>query len=120
MEHDNLPHYGRVERPWGCFEQFTLNDQSTVKIIVVREGDAFSLQTHARRDEFWRIIAGRGVVTIGEVSREAQEGDEFFIPKETLHRANGGVGGLTVLEISFGEFDENDIVRLEDKYGRTS
>ncbi|MFA5744762.1 MAG: phosphomannose isomerase type II C-terminal cupin domain [Candidatus Paceibacterota bacterium] len=116
MEH--LTHYEKVERPWGNFERFTQNEQTTVKILTVNAGESFSLQTHEHRDEFWRVIKGSGIVHIEEEDIEAREGDTFFIPQHTAHRAVGGPDGLSFLEIAFGNFDENDIERLEDKYGR--
>ncbi len=115
---ENLPNYEKDIRPWGQFERFTLNEKSTVKIITVNAGEAFSLQTHEKRDEFWRVLSGYGMVTVGEKEEEANPGDEFFIPRGTTHRAEGGEEGLVFLEIAFGEFDEHDIKRLDDKYGR--
>jgi mannose-6-phosphate isomerase-like protein (cupin superfamily) len=108
----------RDERPWGAFEQFTQNEDSTVKILVVRAGQQFSLQTHERRDEFWRIISGSGIVTVDEEQLDAQPGDEFWVPRGSAHRAHASGTDLVILEISFGHFDENDIVRLKDDYGR--
>lgn len=114
----NLPHHYVEERPWGKFERFTHNEQTTVKIITVKAGEAFSLQTHRKRDEFWRIIGGTGAVTVGDATSSAGVGDSFFIPRGSTHRAEGGGGGLVILEIAFGAFDETDIVRIEDRYGR--
>ena len=107
-------------RPWGSFEQFTLNEPTTVKIITVNAGKKLSLQTHANRDEFWRIIAGSGFVTIGSERKAARLGDEFHIPRGTQHRAESSSGreNLRFLEICFGEFNENDETRIEDDYGR--
>jgi len=118
MEHERLAGYAYSERPWGDFEQFTLNEPSTVKILSVLPGEEFSLQSHQKRDEFWRVLSGSGTITLGDAKHEAKEGDEFFIPRTTKHRAEGG-GGLRMLEISFGVFDENDVERFEDKYGRS-
>lgn len=115
---DGSTHYAKDERPWGFFERFTLNEQSTVKIITVKPEAALSLQTHKNREEFWHIIQGTASVTIGEEVRAAQAGDNFFIPKGALHRIVGGKEGCTFLEIAYGEFDESDIVRVEDVYGR--
>ena len=113
-----LTHYEKKERPWGNFERFTLNEKTTVKIITVNEGEAISLQTHTHRQEFWRVIAGSGIVHIAGKDNEAETGDMFFTPAHTEHRITGGPGGLKCLEIAFGDFDENDIKRLEDRYGR--
>lgn len=118
MHEGNLPDYSRVEKPWGQFEQFVKNAPVTVKIIRVNAGELFSLQTHQNRDEFWRVLEGSGTITVGEEQHGAKAGDEFFVPRGIKHRAEGGPEGLRFLEIAFGEFDEDDIVRLEDKYGR--
>ncbi len=115
---NHLPHYEKEERPWGNFERFTLNERTTVKIVTVNAGEAISLQTHGDRDEFWRVLAGSGFITIGENRTEARAGDEFFCPRGAQHRVEGGSGSLALLEIAFGEFNENDIKRLEDRYGR--
>ncbi len=115
----DLSHYEQEVRPWGNFERFTLNEISTVKIITVSPGEAFSLQTHATRTEFWRILNGSGTVTIGTQTQEAKEGDHFFVAIGEAHRVEGGPEGISFLEIAFGPFDEKDIIRLEDRYGRT-
>lgn len=115
---EGLHNYQKEVRPWGNFERFTENEASTVKIITVNPGEAFSLQTHDNRDEFWRVLKGRGTIRIGEVEYAANEGDSFFVPRGTKHRAEGALEGLVFLEIAFGDFDEGDIHRLEDKYGR--
>jgi mannose-6-phosphate isomerase len=115
-----LAHRDHEDRPWGSFDQFTLNESSTVKVISVEPNQRLSLQTHSKRDEFWYILSGQGEVTVGDTVRPAKAGDEFEIPVGTAHRASGGTEGLTFLEVSLGEFDEHDEVRLEDSYGRTS
>ena len=115
---EGLSNYEKEQRPWGNFERFTLNEQTTVKIITVNAGESFSLQTHEHRDEFWRVLKGSGVIHIGDTDHNAREGDTFFSKRHTKHRALGGPEGLTFLEIALGEFDENDIQRLEDRYGR--
>ncbi len=115
---EGLQNYEKETRPWGDFERFTLNEKTTIKIITVNAGEEFSLQTHEHRDEFWRVISGSGTVRIGDEEKEAKEGDTFFSARGTKHRVQGGPEGISFLEIAFGEFDENDITRLEDKYGR--
>ncbi len=106
-------------RPWGKFEQFTKNESTTVKIITVHPNQQLSLQLHHSRAEFWRVIAGNGTIEIDRTRLQAHPGDEFFIPMETTHRMNAGTNGLQILEIAYGHFDEADIVRLEDTYGRS-
>lgn len=116
---EGLSHYEKEQRPWGQFERFTLNEQTTVKIITINASEAFSLQTHEHRSEFWRVLKGSGTVSIDGTERNAREGDTFFCPHDTEHRATGGPEGLTFLEITFGAFDEHDIKRIEDRYGRS-
>lgn len=119
MTDSHLAHYSFEERPWGNFERFTLNEPTTVKIITVKPNEAFSLQKHEHRGEFWRILDGSARITDGAEHKEAKVGDQFFIPEGAEHRAEAGADGVRFLEISFGQFDENDIKRLADKYGRT-
>lgn len=113
-------HRAHDERPWGSFDQFALNEVSTVKVIAVEPNQRLSLQTHSKRAEFWYILDGQGEVTVGETVHEAKAGDEFEIPVGVAHRAASGSEGLRFLEVSLGEFDEHDEVRLDDAYGRTS
>jgi len=115
---EGLSNYEKEVRPWGNFERFTLNEQTTVKIITLNPGEAFSLQTHAHRDEFWRVLSGSGTLTVGNLIHDTQPGETYFIKHGETHRAEGGPLGLTFLEIALGEFDEGDIIRLEDNYGR--
>lgn len=106
------------ERPWGKFEQFTSNEASTVKILTINPHQRFSLQYHHHRDEFLRVLSGPAKVTIGDQEISANKGDEFFIPRETKHRVEATGSPVEFLEISFGDFDENDIVRVADDFGR--
>ncbi len=115
---EGLSHYEKENRPWGNFERFTLNEKTTVKIITVNAGESISLQTHEHRDEFWRVLKGSGVIRIKEKDTNAGVGDMFFTPRHSEHRITGGPEGLVCLEIAFGDFDESDITRLKDRYGR--
>lgn len=115
---EGLSRYDKEDRPWGNFERLTLNEKTTVKIVTVRAGESFSLQTHEHRDEFWRVLQGSGVIRIGEKDTQARAGDAFFTPRRRAHRITGGPDGLVCLEIAFGDFDESDVKRLEDRYGR--
>ncbi len=106
------------ERPWGGFTRFTLNEQSTVKILDVKPNSKLSLQFHNNRKEFWFVLGGEGKVQIKDDILDAKKGDEFFIKTGDKHRIMTQDSELKILEISFGEFDEDDIVRVEDEYGR--
>jgi mannose-1-phosphate guanylyltransferase/mannose-1-phosphate guanylyltransferase/mannose-6-phosphate isomerase len=115
-----LPNRDREDRPWGSFERFTHGELSTVKIITVLPGKRLSLQYHHKRAEFWRVLEGSGTVTLGDTECAAKVGDEFEIAVEMKHRLAGGEAGITILEIGLGDFDEADIVRVEDDFGRTT
>ncbi len=106
------------ERPWGMFRQFATGEPVTVKLLTVSAGQRLSLQRHHGRSEFWHVLSGAPEITVGEETRVAQPGDEFHIPPETLHRIAAGGEDVRILEIATGTFDENDIERIEDAYGR--
>jgi mannose-1-phosphate guanylyltransferase/mannose-6-phosphate isomerase len=113
------PQVTDCEKPWGRFEQFAHNVPCTVKVIAVNPGGILSLQYHHKRDELW-VVLDEGVrVEVGEDVLLPKPGDRLFIPRGTVHRLSGvGEGSARVLEVSFGLFDEEDIVRLDDVYGR--
>lgn len=106
------------KRPWGNFRQFTHNSSSTVKILTIKPNEQLSLQSHAQRSEFCRVIRGSGVMEIGDNKYDVKEGDEYNIPINVKHRVIAGPSGLAYLEIDTGNFEENDEIRYEDKYGR--
>ena len=108
----------KVCRPWGNFQQFIENSRSTIKIVNINPYSELSLQYHNNRDEFWRVLTGECIVTIGENFFNAKEGSEFFVPRKTRHKIATNVSPVQILEISLGHFEEGDIVRIEDKYGR--
>lgn len=112
-------HHFVEERPWGNFEQFTLNQVSTVKIITVNKGESLSLQKHSKRKEFWKILSGTGTISIDGFDTPAKIGSLYTVPIGGTHRVSAGENILVFLEIALGEFDEHDIVRLEDRYGRS-
>ncbi len=105
-------------RPWGSFIEFTKNKPSTVKILTINKGEEFSLQFHKNREEFWRVLSGAPTIIIGDEEFTAEEGEEFMVDKGKKHRISAKDTEVQILEISFGEFDEDDIIRIEDKYGR--
>ena len=113
-------HVYKEDRPWGSFERFTKEVPSTVKIITVHHGQSTSLQYHEHRQEFWRILQGEPIITIGDKEVLAKPGFEFFVDKKVKHRIAATTNDVVLLEISLGRFDENDIVRLDDRYGRIS
>ena len=116
---DGGPPSVKVDKPWGRFEQYTHNLPCTVKIITVAPGGTLSRQYHDRRDELWVVLDCGARVELDEAVLHPAPEEKLFIPRGTVHRLSAtGEEAVRVLEISFGEFDEEDIVRLEDVYGR--
>ncbi len=107
-----------VEKPWGRFIQYVLNEPVTVKILEVKANEQLSLQAHRHRSELWVPLDEGACVEIdGQIIRPKPM-EPVFIPLGAKHRLIGEDKTYRVLEISFGHFDEDDIIRFEDKYGR--
>ena len=106
-----------VEKPWGKFTTYALNEKCTVKILEINKGGILSLQKHKKRSEKWIPLDEGVTIQTGKKKFNAKKGKEYLIPKNSLHRA-GAKKKSRILEISSGKFDEKDIIRVEDKYGR--
>jgi len=109
------------ERPWGNYT--VLDDDAPdhkVKRMVVHPGKRLSYQRHAKRAEHWFIVSGRALVTLDGVETELAPGEAIDIPRESAHRiASVGDSDLVFVEVQHGTyFGEDDIVRLEDDFGR--
>ena len=106
-------------RPWGAFEQFSLNQTSTVKIITVEPSSRLSLQRHEHRSEFWQVLDGPMEIEVDGRAWTAQHGEDVWVPAGSTHRmGNTGAEPARILEVAFGHFDEDDIERLQDDYLR--
>lgn len=110
----------RVHRPWGSYEGIALAERFQVKRIVVNPGCSLSLQMHHHRAEHWVVVRGTGRVVRGEDSFLLSEDQSTYIPLGTVHRLeNPGVIPLELVEVQSGSYlGEDDIVRLEDHFGR--
>ena len=109
----------QIERPWGDFRQFNLNTPVTVKVLTIKPMEELSLQSHAKRAEFWHVLSGSGIVEIGDEKHEVSVGYEQNISIGVKHKLVAGPLGIQILEIATGDFlEEVDEVRYEDKYGR--
>ena len=106
-----------TERPWGNFCQFTLNEKCTVKVMTVKPNQRLSLQYHNGRDEKWYFLTD-ATMQLGKKMFDVKAGEEIRIDRKTPHRLMSKGGEVKVLEISLGTFDEDDLVRMEDDYGR--
>jgi mannose-1-phosphate guanylyltransferase/mannose-6-phosphate isomerase len=110
----------RVYRPWGHYEGVDAGERFQVKRIVVNPGSALSLQRHMHRAEHWVVVRGTAEVTVGEEKKTVHENESIYIPIGTVHRlANPGKIPLELIEVQTGSYlGEDDIVRLDDVYGR--
>jgi mannose-6-phosphate isomerase-like protein (cupin superfamily) len=108
----------RETRPWGWFETIEEAPNYKLKKIYVNPNQQFSLQYHNNRDEHWIIVEGTGVITLGEEKSFAKENDSYFIEKKLTHRMSSGNNGILFYEVQMGICEEEDIVRIEDDYGR--
>lgn len=110
----------KVNRPWGAFDSVDSGERFQVKRIFVKPGGRLSLQRHEKRAEHWVVISGTAKVTRGEEVFNLEENESTFIPKGVVHRLeNLGDTPLEIIEVQTGTyFGEDDILRLEDEYGR--
>lgn len=111
-------------RPWGRFLQFCENKQTTVKIIEVHPGEQLSLQKHQHRDELWIALDPGLVALVGDKTIFMKDVsvavEPVFITRGTKHSIKNTqlVHNAKFLEVAFGDFDEADIERIKDVYGR--
>lgn len=107
-------------RPWGKFRSYPHADARSIKIITVNPGEALSLQYHRYRDEFWVVLDEGLEITVGDQTWQTKRDEEIFIPRKAPHRVRClGQEKARIMEIWIGESDEDDIIRLEDDYGRS-
>ena len=108
------------ERPWGTYEILLDTDYCKVKRIIVNTGEQLSYQYHNHRNEVWVIVKGDAQITLNNNITNHYYGDIINIPKLTKHTVkNIGIEELIFIETQYGEsFNESDIIRLNDKYGR--
>ena len=107
------------DKPWGFFDQYSLNEPSTVRILTVKARARISLQSHSQRREFWVALDEGLTVECESEVIPLNKGSSITIERGVRHRLScQGDREARILEISFGDFSENDIVRYEDDYGR--
>jgi len=109
-----------VRRPWGAFKQYAQNRDCTVSLMTVLPGQRLSLQSHSGRAELWVVLDDGAIVQVGNEERRCQAGDEIWIPANGKHRLScRETKPVRVLEIAFGNWQQEDILRFEDDYQRT-
>lgn len=112
----------RVARPWGMYDSVDAGARFQVKRIVVKPGASLSLQMHHHRAEHWVVVSGTAEVTNGDKVILLSENQSTYIPVGQVHRlANPGKMPLEIIEVQSGSYlGEDDIVRLQDTYGRVA
>lgn len=110
----------KVARPWGWYDSIDTGDRFQVKRIGVKPGASLSLQKHYYRAEHWVVVKGIAEVTRGDDTFLLSENQSTYIPVGEIHRLkNPGLVELEIIEIQSGSYlGEDDIVRLQDAYGR--
>ena len=120
--YDLAMQHNRVHRPWGWYQCLNRGDRYQVKCIMVKPGGRLSLQSHRHRSEHWVVVTGTVEVTRGEKVEILSENQSTYIPIGKKHRlANPGKFAALLIEVQSGAYlNEDDIVRYDDIYRRTS
>jgi len=110
----------KVSRPWGWYDTIDFGENFKVKRIQVKPGNSLSLQKHEQRAEHWIVIKGVAEITNGDKVSILSENQSTYIPIGQIHRlSNPGETILEIIEVQSGSYlNEDDILRLEDFYGR--
>jgi mannose-1-phosphate guanylyltransferase/mannose-6-phosphate isomerase len=113
--------HSEVHRPWGSYRSVISGDRFQVKLITVKPGGRLSLQLHRHRAEHWVVVKGTAQITCGEKVFMLYENQSTYIPQGETHRLeNLGHIPLEMIEVQSGSYlGEDDIVRVEDVYGRS-
>lgn len=119
---DALENIKTTERPWGIFKNHHSMPGVHLKTLHVKPNSKLSLQRHKHRSETWVLVSGEADATFGDSPDNLQQvalriNEPFYVPAGMIHRLSSVLGG-SLVEIAYGQFDENDIERLEDIYGR--
>lgn len=120
MKRPEAVEHRTVYRPWGRYVLLEEGGRYKIKRIVVNPSARLSLQKHFHRSEHWVVIKGTAKITIGDREIFIHENESAYVPKSTLHRLeNPGKVPLEIIEVQNGEYvGEDDIVRVDDTYGR--
>ena len=110
----------RVEKPWGFYEDIFRSNEVVFKRIVVSPGEEISYQRHSKRGEFWYVTERTGYFRWNNVEKwKVKQGFSVKINENDSHQLiNNGNDDLVVYEMQYGKCEEDDIIRMEDKYER--
>ncbi len=108
------------KRPWGTYQTLKIEKTCQIKWIEVNPKSKLSLQKHKKRSEHWVVIKGKPQVIIDKMKKKLHENDHVFIPINSVHRIENNTDKMVVIvEVQIGTYlGEDDIIRLEDIYGR--
>jgi mannose-1-phosphate guanylyltransferase / mannose-6-phosphate isomerase len=120
--HESYKHHRTAVRPWGSYTVLEEGANFKIKRIVVKPGASLSLQIHKHRSEHWVVVSGTAKVINGEQECLLQTNESTYILPGNKHRLeNPGMDDLIIIEVQTGKYlGEDDIVRIEDKYGRVT
>lgn len=120
--HDTHKLHRTVARPWGTYTTLQEGPNFKIKRIEVKPGASLSLQMHHHRSEHWVVVSGTGRVTVDEKVVLLAPNESTYVPVGAKHRLeNPGRVTLTLIEVQCGDYvGEDDIVRFDDQYGRTT
>jgi mannose-1-phosphate guanylyltransferase/mannose-6-phosphate isomerase len=108
----------KVERPWGSFSQYAFNQEVTVSLMTVTEGMRLSLQSHTGRAELWIVLDEGAEVQVDDQIYYPGVGEEIWIPANARHRLTSTGPQVRVLEVAFGNWQQDDITRYDDDFNR--
>jgi len=120
LDREEFRLHRQVFRPWGSYDSIDSDDGFQVKRLIVKPGAVLSLQKHAHRAEHWVVVRGTARITRDDEVFDLSENQSTHIPIGAVHRIeNPGDEPVHIIEIQCGDYlGEDDIVRLEDNYGR--
>jgi mannose-1-phosphate guanylyltransferase/mannose-6-phosphate isomerase len=121
VSHETVRQHRTTHRPWGTFTVLEEGSRFKIKRIVVKPGASLSLQLHHHRSEHWVVVSGMAKVVVGDKEVFLRPDESSYIPAGTAHRlSNPGAIDCVMIEVQAGDYvGEDDIVRLEDRYGRS-
>ncbi len=110
----------KVYRPWGWFDTLEIGNNFKVKRICVNPHSKLSLQKHSKRAEHWVVVKGTAEIIQNNIKSNLHENQSTYIPKNTYHRLSNTTDNLLeIIEVQSGDYlEEDDIIRVEDDYGR--
>jgi mannose-6-phosphate isomerase len=115
---EQQPEVKQITRPWGRFRQYANNEAVTVSLMTVQPNQRLSLQSHTGRAELWIVLDAGAIVQVNDAVMHPDAGDEIWIPANARHRLSSAGPAVRVLEVAFGNWQQDDILRYEDDFNR--